>query len=238
MESALAQVGMAGAADRDHGLIAGDDRLHERASIGASVVAERQRRRPYHAARMHGALPEAVVEFDAVGGGAAEEGGVDDIGPARAAGHWNAAGRTRRREHGFGAGRDVAARARDHHADGVEQMAPRVVAHLIGKGGVTEFTDEFDDGGSRAGGGMERRQRFGVDHGFPSLGRGGRAGRLEAYAFRASFTRASTATTPSPGGRTISGLISASAMLASSASRESATIACASAFRSPAGLPL
>ena len=63
------------------------------------------------------------------------------------------------------------------------------------------------------------------------------AGRLEAYALRASFTRASTAATPSPAGRTISGLISASAMLASSASRESATMACASASRSPAGLP-
>src|SRR5262249_6786315 len=60
-----------------------------------------------------------------------------------------------------------AARARDHHADGIEQMAPRVVAHLIGKGGVTEFADEFDDGGSRAGGGMERRQRFGVGHWIP-----------------------------------------------------------------------
>jgi len=35
---------------------------------------------------MHRALPEAVVELDAVGGGAAEEGGVDDIGPPRAAG--------------------------------------------------------------------------------------------------------------------------------------------------------
>ena len=56
-----------------------------------------------------------------------------------------------------GAGGDVATRARDHHADGVEQMAPRVVAHLVGEGGVTEFADEFDDGGGRAGGGMERR---------------------------------------------------------------------------------
>src|SRR5215510_2092593 len=235
MESALAQVGMAGAADRDHGLIAGDDRLHERASIGASVVAKRQRRRHHHAARMHGALPEPVIEFDAVGRGAAEEGGVDDIGPPGTAGHWNAAGRACRREHGFGAGRDIAARARDHDADGVEQMPPRVVAYLIGKRGVTEFTDEFDDGRGRPGGGMERLQGFGVDHGLP-LGTL-RPRTLEAYAFPASFTRASTAMTPSPAGRTISGLISASAMLASPASRESATMACASASRSPAGLP-
>src|SRR5262245_39705928 len=114
-------------------------------------------------------------------------------------------------------------------------MPPRVVAYLIGKGGVTEFTDEFDDGCGRAGGGMERLQGFGVDHGLP-LG-AQRPRRLEAYAFPASFTRASTATTPAPAGRTISGLISASAMPASSASCESATMACASAPRSPAGLP-
>jgi hypothetical protein len=157
MESALAQVGMAGAPDRDHGLIAGDDRLHDLASIGMSVVAERQHRRHNYAARMHRALPKAVVELDAVGGGAAEEGGVDEVGPPRAAGHRNAAGRARRRQHGLGAGRDVAARARDHHADGVEQMAARVVAHLVGEGGVTEFADEIDDGRGRAGGGMQRR---------------------------------------------------------------------------------
>ncbi len=122
-----------------------------------SVVAERQHRRHNYAARVHRALPEAVVEFDAVGGGAAEESGVDEVGSPRAAGHRNAAGRAHRGEHGFGAGGDVAARARDHHADGVEQMAQRVVAHLVGEGGVTEFADEFDDGGGRAGGGMERR---------------------------------------------------------------------------------
>src|SRR5262249_48529972 len=161
----------------------------------------------------------------------------DDIGAPRAAGHRNAAGRARCREHGLGAAGDVAARARDHHADGVEQMAPRVVAHLIGKGGVTEVADEFDDGASRAGGGMERRQRFAVDHWFPPRGGGDRAGRPEPYASPPSFTRASTAPTPCPAGRTISGLISASAMLASSARRESATMACARASRSPAGLP-
>src|SRR2546428_150200 len=86
MESTLAQVGMAGAPDRDHGLIAGDDRLHERAAVGMSVVAERQHRRHNYAARMHRALPEAVVELDAVGGGAAEESGVDEVGAPRAAG--------------------------------------------------------------------------------------------------------------------------------------------------------
>ena len=59
-------------------------------------------------------------------------------------------------------------------------MAARVVAHLVREGGVPEFADEFDDGSGCAGGGMERRQRFGVDHWFSSRGRGDRAGRLEA----------------------------------------------------------
>src|SRR5262249_3988178 len=204
---------------------------------GGGPYARPHPRRPPPTAGMPRALPKAVVEFDAGGGGAAEERGVDEIGPPRAAGHRNAAGRAHRREHGLGAGRDVAAGARDHDADGVEQMPPRVVAHLIGKRGVTEFANEFDDGRGRAGGGMERLQGFGVDHGL-HLGAAATArGRLEAYAFPASFTSASTATTPSPADRTISGLISASAMLASSASPESATIACASASRSPAGLP-
>src|SRR5262249_4284719 len=83
------------------------------------------------AAVRSGAVREAVVEFEAGGGGAAEESGVDETGPPRAAGHRNAPRRAHRREHGFGAGRDLAARARDHDADGVEQMAPRVVAHLM-----------------------------------------------------------------------------------------------------------
>ena len=61
------------------------------------------------------------------------------IGAPRAAGHRNAAGRPHRREHRLGAGRDLAARARDHHADGVEQMPPRVVAHLVGERGVAQL---------------------------------------------------------------------------------------------------
>ena len=35
-------------------------------------------------------------------------------------------------------GRDIAAGAGDHHADGVEKMAARVVAHLVGERGVAE----------------------------------------------------------------------------------------------------
>ena len=138
MEAALAQIGMAGAADRDLGLVAGDDRLDQRFAIGMALVAEREHRRHHHAARMHRALAEAVVELDAVRGGAAEEGGVDEIGAPRAAGHRHAAGRAHRREHRLGAGRDLAAGAGDHHADGVEQMAPRVVADLVGERGVAQ----------------------------------------------------------------------------------------------------
>src|SRR5262245_16702815 len=58
------------------------------------------------------------------------------------------------------------------------------------------------------------------------------------FTLHASFTSASTATTPSPCGLTISGLISASAMGSPiSASRDSATMASASAETSPAGWP-
>src|SRR5262249_36692707 len=142
-----------------------------------------------------------------------------------------------RREHGLGAGRDVAAGARDHDADGVEQMPPRVVAHLIGKRGVTEFANEFDDGRGRAGGGMERLQGFGVDHGL-HLGDAATArGRLEAYALPASFTSASTATTPSPAARTLSGIVCRRGTLDSRAMPEGGTRASASASGPPAGLP-
>ena len=71
MKSALAHFGMAGAADRGHRLVAGDDRLHQRCSIAVARAAERQRRRYDDASWMHRALAEAVIEFDAVGGRAA-----------------------------------------------------------------------------------------------------------------------------------------------------------------------
>ena len=166
MEAALAQVGMTGAPDGDLGLVAGDHRLDQRLAADAAVVAERQHRRHHHAAGMHRALPVAVVELDAVGGGAAEEGGVDEIGAPRAAGHRDAAGRPHRRQHRLGAGRDLAARAGDHHADGVEQVAPRVVAHLVrnARRSASALTNA-DDGIGRAGGGMQGLQGFGVRHG-------------------------------------------------------------------------
>jgi hypothetical protein len=46
---------------------------------------------------MHGALRESVVELDAVRGGAAEEGGIEEVGAPRAARHRNMAGGAHRR---------------------------------------------------------------------------------------------------------------------------------------------
>ena len=171
-KSALAQVGMAGAPDRDLGLVAGDHGLDQRRAGDPAVIAEREHRRHHHAARMHRALPEAVVELDAVRRGAAEESGIDQIGPPRAAGHRDAARRPHRRQHGLGAGRDLAARARDHDAHGIEQMAPRVMAHLVGERGVAQCVDEVDDGLGRADGGMKRLQGFSVGHACLRMARG------------------------------------------------------------------
>ncbi len=165
MEAALAQVGMTGPSDGDVRLVAGDDRLDQRLAADAAVVAERQHRRHHHAAGMHRALPVAVVELDAVGGGAAKEGGVDEIGAPRAAGHRDAAGRPHRRQHRLGAACDLAARAGDHDADGVEQVATRVVPRFLRNAAVAERAHERHDGIGCAGGGMEGLQRFGVRHG-------------------------------------------------------------------------
>ena len=61
--------------------------------------------------------------------------------------------------------RDIAARAGDHHADGVEQMPPRIVAHLVGERVVAQLADEADDRVGRAGGRMAGVEYFGVGHG-------------------------------------------------------------------------
>ena len=71
--------------------------------------------------------------------------------------------RAHAREHLLGIGRDIARRARDHHADGVEQMPPRVVAHLVGEIGVAQAAREADDGVGRARGRMQR-EGFGLFH--------------------------------------------------------------------------
>jgi len=52
---------------------------------------------------MHRALPEAVVELDAMRRGAAEERGIDEVGAPCASRHRNTTGRARGRQHCFGA---------------------------------------------------------------------------------------------------------------------------------------
>ena len=116
---------------------------------------------------MHGALGEAVVERDAVRRGAAVEGGIHEVGAPREARHRNVAGEAHRREHGFGAVRHLAGRARDHDADGIEDMAARIMAHLIGEVGMAQVADEFDERRGRGGLRMKRLERFGVGQGCP-----------------------------------------------------------------------
>ena len=96
MEAALAQVGRAGAGERNVGLVAGDDRLDQRAAGGVPVVADASTAGTIDAAAMRRAVAVAVVELDAVRGGAAEEGGVEQVGAPRAAGHRDLAGRPHR----------------------------------------------------------------------------------------------------------------------------------------------
>src|SRR5215813_10947811 len=85
MEAAMAQRRMAGATNRRDGLVAGDDRLDHVLAARALGVADRQRRGDDRAAGMHRAFGVAVIELDAMRGGAAEESRVDEIGPTRAA---------------------------------------------------------------------------------------------------------------------------------------------------------
>ena len=97
----------------------------------------------------------AVVEFDAVRSRAAEEGGIEQVVVLRAAWHRNRAAAAHRREHRLGMGGDVARRARDHHADGIEQVPPRIVAHFVVEIGMAQTVREADDGGGRARGRMQ-----------------------------------------------------------------------------------
>ena len=165
MEAALAQVGRAGARERDRGLVTRHDGFDQRLAAGVLRVGDAERRRNDGAAAMRRAVAVAVVKLDAVRRGAAEERRIEQIGAPRAAGHRHVSGRTHGRHHGLGARRHVAGRARDHHADGVEQMPPRVVAHLLGERVMAQRADEFDDRLRCAGGGMQRVDSFGVRHG-------------------------------------------------------------------------
>ena len=105
----------------------------------------------------------AVVQLDAVRRRTAQEGGIKQVVALRAAGHRDRAAAAHAREHLLGVARDIARRARDHHADGVEQVPPRVVAHLVGEIGVAQAACEADDGGGRTGGRMQRKG-FGLLH--------------------------------------------------------------------------
>ena len=154
VEAAVAQVRMHGAADRGDGLVARDHRLDQFDAAGLLDIARRQDRRHHGATGMHRALGVAVVELDAVRGGAAEEGSIDQVGAAGAARHRHVAGGTRRDKHRLRLGRHVALRARDHHPDGVEQVAAGVVAHFLVERVVPELGDEIDDIVGRAFGGM------------------------------------------------------------------------------------
>ena len=113
---------------------------------------------------MRRAVAVAVVELDAVRRGAAEERGVEQVGAPRAAGHRDFAGRPHRLDDVLGLRRDGAARARDHHADGVEQMPPRVVARVLRQRVVAQRAGELHDLVGRARGGLQGVDGFGVGH--------------------------------------------------------------------------
>ena len=124
---------------------------------------------------MRRAVAVAVVEFDAVRRGAAEEGGVEQVGAALASRHRDFPGRPHRLDDVLGLRRDAAARAGDHHADGVEQMPPRVVPRVLRQRVVAQRAGELHDLIGRARGGLQRVDGFGVGHGVLRISR-------EAYA--------------------------------------------------------
>ena len=92
---------------RDRDLVAGDHRLDQRPAAGAHPVADRKDGRHHRAAGMHRALAEAVVELDAMGCRAAQEGGIEQIGAAHASRHRDVSVAAHGRHHGFGARGDM-----------------------------------------------------------------------------------------------------------------------------------
>ena len=145
MKAALAQIGMAGARNRDRCLVAGDDRLDHLRAARAARIAGREHGGHYGTARMHRALAIAVVELDAVAGGAAEKGRIEQVGAARAARHRDVAGPAHGGEHPLRAVCDVARGATNHDADGVEEMPPRIMPNLGVERAVTQAVDESDE---------------------------------------------------------------------------------------------
>src|SRR5262249_60948323 len=144
MESALAQLGMARAADRNIRLIAGNERFDQRCSACTLLIGQREHHRHDHAARMNGALAETVIELDAVGARAAEEGGIEEIGPARAPGYRNGASWAHSLDHGLGLAGYRPTGACDHHPHRIEQMAARIMAYLLAQCRVAKRADKTD----------------------------------------------------------------------------------------------
>jgi len=121
---------------------------------------------------MHRALPVAVIKLYAVGCGTAQECGVEQIGAARATRHRNAPAAAHRRKRSFGARRHIALGAGNHDPHGVEEMPPRIVAHLGIKGVETEPAYEADERRGGAGRRLQRVERFRVRHkGFSEVAR-------------------------------------------------------------------
>src|SRR4051812_12291477 len=163
MKAALAQVWRAGARKTDRALVTGDDRLDDLRTSRAALIADAERSRHHRAAAMRRPDAVAVVELDAVRRSAAEERRVEQIVPLGPARHGNLAAAAYASEHLLSVGRDVTRRTRDHHADGVEQVALRIVAHLLIEIGIAQAVCETDNGGGRACSWMERKG-FGLCH--------------------------------------------------------------------------
>ena len=90
---------------------------------------------------MRRTLPVAVVELDAMRRGAAEERGIEQIGATGAPGSPECGRAPARGNNLLGARCHVAAEPRDHHADGVEQMASGIVANLVGQRSEAKIGD-------------------------------------------------------------------------------------------------
>ncbi len=215
---------MTGARDRDRGFVAGDDRLQQRLAVRLAVIGGdehgRHRRSSPDAPNPAGSRRRARCHAPRCRRGTRHRADRrDGRGPAPECGR---APRTRGNNL-LGARCHVALRARDHHADGVEQMAPGIVPNLVRQRSQAKIGDETDQRIARAAPGAAATLRPATSRSPP----------LRSHT---NLTSASTAITPF--GRTIRGLISASAT--PSSSRRAVTTrrsSCASASRSPRGRP-
>ena len=164
MKSALPQVGMTCACDRDCRLIARDDRLDHRLAVRPDIVADRQHGVHHGAARMHGTLPVAVIKLDPVSRCAAQKSGVEQIGAARSARHRDAPASAHRSERGLCMRCHIAGSPADHYTGGVEEMPARVVAHLRIETIKAKPAHELDQRCRSASGALQCVDRFGVCH--------------------------------------------------------------------------